>query len=115
MTISQHQVHNQLVLTLKGKLVEKVRKTVQEAFDQARASHHRDLVVNLTEVPFMDSSGLGFLARTHDRLKQDQGQLTLVCPPGYVLDLLKLSNFHTLMAIVATEQEIEEKVAEPSR
>jgi len=111
MTITQHQLHNQLVLTLKGRFVDQARKPVQEAVEQARAGHHCNLVVNLTEVLFMDSSALGFLALTHEQLKQDHGQLTLVCPPGYVLNLLKLANFHALMPIVATQQEIEEKVA----
>ena len=105
MTISQHQVHNQLVLTLKGKLVEKVRKTVQEAFDQARAGHHRDLVVNLTEVPFMDSSGLGFLARTHDRLKQDQGQLGLGRTPTLVDERISETQSHLLQKITAVPEE----------
>ena len=111
MTITQRLLRNQLVLTLTGRFDDHARKPVQRAVEQARAAQHRNLVIDLTSVPFMDSSALGFLALTHARLKKDHGQLTLVCPRGYVLGLLELANFHNLMPIVGTEQEIGETLA----
>ena len=110
MTITQHILHNNyLVLNLKGRFDDRARKPVKESVEKARTETRYDLVLNLTEVPFLDSSAIGFLALTNDRLKKEKRQLRLVCPQGYVKNLLELANFHNLIPIVSTEQEIKGK------
>lgn len=52
----------------------------------------RNLVIDLTEVPFCDSVGLGVLVETLNRLRLVHGRLILVVAPGMISNLLVITN-----------------------
>ena len=54
----------------------------------------RKLIVDLSQVKLIDSSGIGVLVVTNAQIRQAGGQMRLVCPPGavgHVLDLVNIS------------------------
>ena len=57
------------------------------------------LVVDLTEVTFIDSSGLGALVNAHRSLQRRGGRLRLVCRRPRVLRVLSLTGLDTLLAV----------------
>lgn len=57
------------------------------------------LLVNLENVSFMDSTGLGVLLGALKRLKERDGSLALVCPPGPVHRVLTLTGLHKVFPI----------------
>ena len=57
-----------------------------------RNSGHPSLVVDLTEVPFCDSVGLGILVGTLTRIRESGGRLILVVSPGMITHLLTITN-----------------------
>jgi anti-anti-sigma factor len=62
--------------------------------DELRASLHRctgDVVVDLSEVEFLDASCLGVLVAEHTRLTQDGGTLRLCEPQGLVTRVLEIT------------------------
>jgi anti-sigma B factor antagonist len=63
------------------------------------------LVVDLHDVPFMDSTGLGVLIGTLRRVKERDGDLRLVCEEGPVLRVLDITGLSRLFAIFASAQE----------
>ncbi|GAA2392267.1 STAS domain-containing protein [Nonomuraea africana] len=50
------------------------------------------LAIDLTEVPFCDSVGLGLLVSTLTRIKDLHGRLILVVGPGMIHHLLAITN-----------------------
>lgn len=63
------------------------------------------LIIHLSAVDYIDSSGVGSLVEICRRLKREGGKLILVAPServGSVLEITKLNQFFT---IVPTEQE----------
>ncbi|GGL09456.1 anti-sigma-B factor antagonist [Planomonospora parontospora subsp. antibiotica] len=50
------------------------------------------LVMDLTEVPFCDSVGLGILVGTLTRVRDARGRLVLVTAPGMITHLLTITN-----------------------
>ena len=52
------------------------------------ADGKRKLLLNLTELTQIDSSGLGIIVRSYVSLRQKGGDLKLLCPWGRVLQVL---------------------------
>jgi anti-sigma B factor antagonist len=60
------------------------------------------LIVNLQEVGFMDSSGLGVLVGGLKRLNERGGKLVLVCPEGSPLKVLTITGLDKVFPIHAS-------------
>lgn len=62
-------------------------------------------VIDLTEVSFLDSSGLAAIVRAHALLEREDRRLAVVCPPGPALRIFELTNMQELFAIYSSPQE----------
>ncbi|MEU8358969.1 STAS domain-containing protein [Nonomuraea sp. NPDC048882] len=51
-----------------------------------------NLIVDLTEVPFCDSVGLGVLVATLNQVQRLRGRMVLVVGPGMIRHLLTITN-----------------------
>jgi stage II sporulation protein AA (anti-sigma F factor antagonist) len=75
---------------------------VKAAFE--RAPHLTTLIVVLTDVRFIDSSGLGALLAQYRELSQRAGRLILVDPRPSVLRVLEFSGLLRVIDVVETEE-----------
>jgi anti-sigma B factor antagonist len=57
------------------------------------------VVVDLTPVAFMDSTGLSVLLAAHKRARADGGSIRLVCPEGPVLRVLRLTGMDKVLSV----------------
>jgi anti-sigma B factor antagonist len=62
------------------------------------------LVVDLTDVTFVDSTALGVLVTAARRVLPHDGSLTLVCGSGHVRRTFELTGLHELLHIVPTRE-----------
>jgi anti-anti-sigma factor len=58
--------------------------------------HH---VVDLTGVTFLDSTGLGILVGDHKRLRDRGGSLQIVCAPGLVSRVFRLTGVDRIVPV----------------
>ncbi|HHW13934.1 MAG TPA: anti-sigma F factor antagonist [Firmicutes bacterium] len=65
----------------------------------------RTLVLNLGQVTFVDSSGLGAILGRYKRIQQRQGRMVLVEVPAPVQRLLEFSGIFKLIPVRASEEE----------
>lgn len=72
-------------------LKERIAQLIGEGTDR--------LLVNLEKVGFMDSTGLGVLLGALKRVKERDGSLAIVCPPGPVHRVLTLTGLHKVFSI----------------
>jgi anti-sigma B factor antagonist len=63
------------------------------------------LVVNLSEVTFLDSTGIGTLVAGLNRAVQFGGTLTLVCDQERILKLFRITGLDTVFAIRPSVEE----------
>jgi anti-sigma B factor antagonist len=67
-------VEGELDIATAPRLISVLNRAVQEAL--------RSLVVDLSDVDFMDSTGLALLINAHRRLTRRSKGFAVVCPPG---------------------------------
>jgi anti-sigma B factor antagonist len=76
-----------------------------EALDAAIRASEGAFVVDLTELEFLDSSGLSALLRARALLGRSDRAMAVVCPPGPVLRLFKLSGVDELLFLYRTRED----------
>ena len=68
----------------------------RSALSAAAAKPGHRVVVDLSQLEFIDSSGLGALVETHNRLRRENRHLAVIAPRGTAAAvLLNLSGLHT--------------------
>ncbi len=60
------------------------------------------LVVDLTQLEFIDSTGLGALIGAHRRASERKGSLRIVAPEGQILRLLRITGLLDVLSVYAT-------------
>jgi anti-anti-sigma factor len=64
------------------------------------------IVLDLQELEFIDSTGLGVLVKTHQRMRDDGLQLAVVKGNGQVRRLLELTGLDQQLTIVDSAEEL---------
>ena len=97
------------VVHLHGELdiasVPKLRATLDELLVDGPA---QVIVVDLTDLTFMDSSGLGTLVGAHKKARVLKCTLKIVCPDGMVRRVIEMTGLHH---VLVTEESVEQAVA----
>ena len=76
-----------------------------EALDAAIRDSEGAFVVDLTDLDFLDSSGLSALLRARALLGQSDRAMAVICPIGPVLRLFKLSGVDDLLFLFRSREE----------
>lgn len=76
-----------------------LRETIRDLLDKGS----NKIMLNLHEVGYIDSSGIGELVKTYTTIRNHGGQLKLVSLSKRVHDLLEITRLHTVFDIQADE------------
>ncbi len=91
MTITVRKVGDFNVLDLKGPLkIGDAERAFRSQIEQLIQSGVRNFAVNLSEVPMMDSSGIGAITRTFKAITEQGGKMTFFGAPKMVRMTLKM-------------------------
>jgi anti-sigma B factor antagonist len=106
MQIEQRSSGDVIVLDLKGKITlgegdELLKDKVNSLVNQG----HRKIVLNLAEVPYIDSAGLGEIVRTYTTVSRQGGSLKLLNLTKRITDLLSITKLLTVFETFETEDE----------
>ncbi|OHD65393.1 MAG: hypothetical protein A2176_15680 [Spirochaetes bacterium RBG_13_51_14] len=67
---------------------------------------HRSVIVDMRDVNYMDSSGIGTLVAGHKKMRAHNGKLALLNPHEDVLNILRLATLDKFFKIYWSEYEI---------
>jgi anti-sigma B factor antagonist len=106
MQIEERNVGDVVVLDLKGKVTlgagdELLKDKVNSLVNQG----HRKIVLNLADVPYVDSAGLGEIVRTYTTVSKNGGSLKLLNLTKRITDLLAITKLLTVFETVDTESD----------
>ena len=104
MEIEERKLENVVILDLKGKLTigegdELLKETINNLMQQG----HRNLLLNLENVPYVDSAGLGGIVHTYTTVSRQGGKLKLVNLTKRITDLLAITKLLTVFETFESE------------
>ncbi len=105
MQIKERPVPNGVVLDMNGDLTYGNRERFKAAVESVQKKGCRHLILNMADVRFVDSSGLGLLALVSQNFKLNQGKVSLLKPQSYVREVMSLANIPKLIPIFDNEQD----------
>ena len=106
MEIDERAIGDVMVLDLKGRITlgegdELLKDKVNSLVNQG----HRKVVLNLAEVPYIDSAGLGEIVRTYTTVSRQGGSLKLLNLTKRITDLLSITKLLTVFETFDSEQD----------
>ncbi|HJN46206.1 MAG: anti-anti-sigma factor [Acidobacteria bacterium] len=106
MEIEERSLENVVVLDLKGKLtIGEGDELLKERINSLMQQGHRNLLLNLEDVPYVDSAGLGEIVRTYTTVSRQGGKLKLVNLTKRITDLLAITKLLTVFDTFESEAE----------
>jgi anti-sigma B factor antagonist len=106
MQIEERAVGDVIVLDLKGKVTlgqgdELLKDKVNSLVNQG----HRKIVLNLADVPYVDSAGLGEIVRTYTTVSRQGGSMKLLNLTKRITDLLAITKLLTVFETFDVESD----------
>jgi anti-sigma B factor antagonist len=106
MHIEERPIGDVMVLDLKGRVTlgegdELLKDKVNSLINQGQ----KKLVLNLAEVPYIDSAGLGEIVRTYTTVSRQGGSLKLLSLTKRITDLLSITKLLTVFETFESEQD----------
>ncbi len=107
MEIKQTQTKpEEAMLIFSGRLDFLVRRELQSALQKTQTEGIKSVVLDLTEVSFIDCAALGILVKTKHELAESEMTLSLIASPGRVFDVLHTMNIDKMMTITPATQTV---------
>jgi len=101
--IAEHEQEGVTVLALKGRITVGEVTPVREKITQLVAAGHKQIVLDLEHVDYIDSTGLGNLVISFTQVKKAGGALKLLNLNKRNVELLALTRLHTIFEVFAQE------------
>jgi anti-sigma B factor antagonist len=92
------------VLRLKGELDVASSATLEDELQ--RVSGSSAVVLDLTDLEFIDSTGLGVLVKAHQRMRDEGDQLAVIEGTGQVKRLLELTGLDQQLTLISSAEEL---------
>jgi len=106
MEIEERKLESVVVLDLKGKLtIGEGDELLKERINDLMQQGHKNLLLNLEDVPYVDSAGLGEIVRTYTTVSRQGGSLKLVNLTKRITDLLAITKLLTVFDTFDSEAE----------
>jgi anti-sigma B factor antagonist len=97
-----------VVLSVRGEVDVATAPQLRERLVDLVASGHPQIVLDLSEVGFLDSTGLGVIVGCLKRARANDGDITLVCSHRPILKVLEITG---LTAVFGLHDTVEEALA----
>ena len=106
MKIVERQVGDVIILDLHGKiLIGEGDDALREAVTKLVDSGKTKLLLNLADVPYVDSAGLGEIVRCYTTVSKKGGKLKLLNLTKKIQDLLSITKLLTVFETFESESE----------
>jgi anti-sigma B factor antagonist len=104
MQIGERKVGDVVLLDIKGKVtLGEGDEILKDKINSLMNQGHKKIVLNLADVPYIDSAGLGEIVRTFTTVSRQGGSLKLLNLTKRISDLLAITKLLTVFETFDTE------------
>lgn len=115
MQIGEREVGDVILLDLKGSItLGEGDETLKDKINSLVQQGRRKIVLNLAEVPYIDSAGLGEIVRTYTTISRQGGQLKLLSLTKRITDLLSITKLLTVFDTYDSEADAVRSFSSPA-
>jgi anti-sigma B factor antagonist len=106
MQIEERIVGNVTILDLKGKItLGEGDEVLKDKINSLIHQNRKKILLNLADVPYIDSAGLGEVVRTYTTVSRQGGQLKLENVTKRIADLLMITRLFSVFETFDAEQD----------
>jgi anti-anti-sigma factor len=105
LTLVPRHIGNVYIIQCKGRIAMGDDLKAMDAALGLGTREFTKLVLNVSEVERLDSTGIGLLVRVATNLHKRGGDIRLAAPPEFLVKLLKLANLSSVLQMHATEED----------
>jgi anti-sigma B factor antagonist len=103
--VEEHWIEDLVVLRCRGRIVYRQESSALAERIQELLPEHHQIVLNLSEVTAVDSSGLGILVVLHLGVESAGGSLQICHPSPRIRSLFQLTNLTAVLNLHGSEAE----------
>lgn len=100
--VTSRTMEGRTVVAVSGEVDVYTAPTVRERVTSLLDTGHTDLVVDLTAVRFLDSTGLGLLIGVHKKVRGAAGRLQLVIDSAHLVQVFQITALDRVFTIRPT-------------
>ncbi len=102
--IHERTADDVIILTVQRVVKGAVEAALRERLDSLVAQGHLHILLDMKELPYLDSSEIGRLIRCHLSVRQAGGRVRLCNISPRVLSLMKMTRLDTVLDLFSTEE-----------
>jgi anti-sigma B factor antagonist len=110
MEMTNEHINGVTLLTLSGHFDVNAAPTVEKIFQNIQVDSTPYIIINLSNVNFIDSTGLATLITGEKRCRKQNGCLVLVNIQKTVMIIFEVTNLNKILTILDTQEEAFERV-----
>jgi len=103
MNIKKEVNNRKVTLKLEGNFTYTQRKPFQEMLKSVAVDGVDQIVIDLSQVAFLDSAALGLLMISHRQVQAEKRTLSLAYPQPTVRQIIELANLHKTIPLIETD------------
>jgi len=103
--VRETEVDGVIVLSVDRALKGTGEISLKERIDELVAEGRLQILIDMRDVPYMDSAELGRLIRAHLAVRKAGGRVRLCNVPDRILTLLKITHLDTVLDLYSSEKE----------
>ena len=103
MKITKEVNNRKVTLKLEGKFTYTQRKPFQEMLKAVSVDGIEHIVIDLSQVAFLDSAALGLLMISHRQVQGEKRTLSLAYPQPTVRQIIELANLHKTIPLLDSD------------
>lgn len=106
MVISEQQVNSEVIIEkMVGRFDQNACQEFKWRMDLAINAGYRHIILDISEVTFIDSAALGWLVLTQRKFGRVRGSMSLVVKDGFVRDIINLTETDEWLPVFRNQDE----------